>query len=136
MFSAIRRFLVLTAVAVSLVSDASPSLFAQAIGSIRGTVVDGTGAVVAGASVATLAVRTVVTNQEGIFVFPDLAIGTYSLQVSHEGFESKKRDGIELLTGHTVDLSVELSIGSTAQSIEVTTAAPLIQTASSSVQHR
>ncbi len=122
-----------------LISSASPLLFSQAIGSIRGTVADASGAVVAGASVtatnlATSAARTVVTNQEGIYVFPDLAIGTYSLLVSHEGFESRKRDGIDLLTGHTVDLSVELSVGSAAQSIEVTTAAPLIQTASSSVQ--
>jgi hypothetical protein len=139
MYSATRRFLVLSAAAVVLLSAASPLSFSQAIGSIRGTVSDGSGAVIAGASVvatnlATSAARTVVTNQEGIYVFPDLAIGNYSLQVAHEGFESRKRDGIQLLTGHTVDLNIELSIGSTAQSIEVTTAAPLIETASSSVQ--
>jgi hypothetical protein len=139
MFLAIRRFLFLSAALVFLASAASHSLRAQAIGSIRGTVVDETGAIIAGANVtatnlATSAARTVVTNQEGIYVFPDLAIGTYSLQVSHDGFETKKRNGIELLTGHTVDLSIELSVGNTAQSVEVTTAAPLIQTASSSVQ--
>ena len=85
MFSAIRRVLIPSAVIAFLLSGASPSLFAQAIGSIRGTVADETGAVVAGASVtatnlATSAARTVVTNQEGIYVFPDLAIGTYTLQ--------------------------------------------------------
>jgi hypothetical protein len=139
MDSAMRRFLFVSATAVLVMSIASPPLFAQAIGSIRGTVSDTSGAVVAGASVtatdvATSAARTVITNQEGIYVFPDLAIGTYSLQVSREGFESKKRGDIQLLTGHTLDLGVELSVGSTAQSIEVSTTAPLIQTASSSVQ--
>ncbi len=139
MSSAIRRLPVLSAVVLLLASAGSSCLFAQAIGSIRGTVVDTSGAVVAGASVTatnlgTSAARTVITNQEGIYVFPDLAIGTYSIQASHEGFEIEKRDGVELLTGHTVDLRIELSIGSTAQSIEVTTAAPLIQTASASTQ--
>ena len=126
-------------VAVVFRLTASSLLYSQAIGSIRGIVVDASGAVVSDAGVtatnaATSAARTVVTNQEGIYVFPDLSIGTYSLQVSHQGFESKKRDGIELLTGHTVDLRIELSVGNTAESIEVTAAAPLIQTASSSVQ--
>ncbi len=139
MFSATRRFLVLSAAVLFLASTVSLSLFVQAIGSIRGTVVDASGAVIAGASVtatnlATSAARTVVTNHEGIYVFPDLAIGTYSLQLSHDGFETKKREGIELLTGHTVDLSIELAVGNAAESVEVTTAAPLIQTASSSVQ--
>jgi hypothetical protein len=139
MFLAIRRFSVLSAIAFLLASPSSPRLFSQAIGSLRGTVVDASGAVLEGANVtavnvSTAASRTVVTNDEGIYVFPDLAIGTYSLRVSHEGFESRKQDGIELLTGHTVDLRIELAIGKAAESIEVTTAAPLIQTSSSSVQ--
>jgi len=139
MFSATRRVLGMSLVAVVFRLTASSLLYSQAIGSIRGIVVDASGAVVSDAGVtatnaATSAARTVVTNQEGIYVFPDLSIGTYSLQVSHQGFESKKRDGIELLTGHTVDLRIELSVGNTAESIEVTAAAPLIQTASSSVQ--
>ena len=139
MFLAIRRFLITAAAAVVLLSSASPLLFSQATGNIRGTVVDTSGAVIAGANVtatnlATSAARTVVTNQEGIYVFPDLAIGTYSLLVGHDGFETKKREGIELLTGHTVDLPIELAVGNASESVEVTTAAPLIQTTSSSVQ--
>src|SRR5271170_6470989 len=138
MFPAIRKFLIHSSAAIFLVFATAPRLFSQAIGSIRGTVVDGSGAVVGGASVtatnaATSVGRTVVTNQEGIYVFPDLAIGTYSLQVSHEGFQSNKRDGIELLTGHTVDLPVELAVGNAAESVEVTTAEPLIQTDSAAL---
>jgi hypothetical protein len=112
---------------------------AQAIGSIRGTVVDASEAVVSGASVvavntATTVSRTEVTNQDGIFVFPDLPIGAYQLQISKPGFQAQKRDGIVLLTGQTLDLPISLIVGSETQSVEVTSAAPLIQTASSSIQ--
>jgi hypothetical protein len=114
-------------------------LSAQAIGSIRGTVVDSSQALISGASVvavntATTVSRTEVSNQEGIFVFPDLPIGAYQLQISKPGFQAQKRDGIVLLTGQTLDLQISLTVGSEAQSVEVTDAAPLIQTASSSIQ--
>ena len=114
-------------------------LSAQAIGSIRGTVVDSSQALISGASVvavntATTVSRTEVSNQEGIFVFPDLPIGSYQLQISKPGFQSQKRDGIVLLTGQTLDLQISLTVGSEAQSVEVTDEAPLIQTASSSIQ--
>jgi Carboxypeptidase regulatory-like domain/TonB-dependent Receptor Plug Domain len=138
MLSATRRFHLIIGTALLMLA-AAPHLLAQATGSIRGTVVDKTDAAIVGATVtavnnSTSSSRSVVTNQDGIYVFPDLAIGGYSLNVSHSGFETQKRDGIELITGHTVDLRIELSVGSATQSVEVTSAAPLIQTASSSVQ--
>jgi hypothetical protein len=114
-------------------------LSAQAIGSIRGTVVDSSQAVISGASVvavntATTVSRTEVSNQEGIFVFPDLPIGAYQLQIRRPGFQTQKRDGIVLLTGQTLDLQISLAVGSETQSVQVTSGAPLIQTASSSIQ--
>jgi hypothetical protein len=114
-------------------------LSAQAIGSIRGTVVDSSQAVISGASIvavntATTVSRTEVSNQEGIFVFPDLPIGAYQLQISKAGFQTQKRDGIVLLTGQTLDLQISLAVGSDTQSVQVTSGAPLIQTASSSIQ--
>ncbi len=112
---------------------------AQATGSIRGTVTDSSQALLSGASViavnsATSVKRSETTNQEGIFVFPDLPIGAYELQISQSGFQSQKREGIVLLTGQTLDLQISLAVGSESQSVEVTSAAPLIQTASSSIQ--
>jgi Carboxypeptidase regulatory-like domain len=122
-----------------LLGSGSKLLSAQAIGSIRGTVTDTSQAVINGAAIvaidsATGVSRSEVTNQEGIFVFPDLPIGAYRLQISRSGFQTQKRDGIVLLTGQTLDLQLSLSVGSETQSVEVTSAAPLIQTASSSIQ--
>ena len=92
------------------------------------------GAAVVAVNIATGVSRNEVTNQDGIFVFPDLPIGAYQLQISRAGFQTQKRDGIVLLTGQTLDLHISLSVGSETQSVEVTSAAPLIQTASSSIQ--
>jgi Carboxypeptidase regulatory-like domain/TonB-dependent Receptor Plug Domain len=133
------RKILLGGLLILLFGYGSVQLSAQAIGSIRGTVVDTSQAVINGASIvavntATTVSRTEVSNQEGIFVFPDLPIGAYQLQISKAGFETQKRDGIVLLTGQTLDLQISLAVGSETQSVQVTSGAPLIQTASSSIQ--
>jgi hypothetical protein len=115
------------------------SLFAQATGGIRGTVYDPSESVVQGATVASKSnetglTRTTETNEDGIFVFADLPIGTYSVQVSKQGFETEQREEISLLTGQLLDLKVSLSLGSASQTVVVNAGAPLVQAASSSVQ--
>src|ERR1700744_1828644 len=129
------RTILLTALLLGTVGRLS----AQATGSIRGTVVDTSQAIISGAAVvatnsATGVSRSEGSNQDGIFVFPDLPIGNYQLQVSKTGFQTQKSDGIVLLTGQTLNLQIALAVGSETQSVEVTSAAPLIQTASSSIQ--
>ncbi len=118
---------------------ASTSVFSQSIGRIGGTVVDPTEAVIPGALVACTNIQTGLkrvtqTNQDGIFVFPDLPIGNYALEITKQGFETQKRDSVSLLTGQDLNLRVALSIGNTSQSVEVSGGAPLIQIDSSSIQ--
>jgi hypothetical protein len=114
-------------------------MFAQSIGRIGGTVTDPTGAVVPGAAVVstnreTGQKRKVETNQGGNFVFPDLPIGTYSIEAGKQGFSGQKREGISLLTGQDLELTFSLPVGDTSQTVQVTEGTPLIQTESSSVQ--
>ena len=114
-------------------------LLAQSTGRISGTVLDASGAVIAGTSVTCINEQTglnrqVQTNQDGLFVFPDLPIGNYRLEVSHAGFETQKRTGLALLTGQELNLRLTLPVGSAAQTVEVSESAPLIQSESSSVQ--
>ncbi|MGC1784092.1 MAG: carboxypeptidase regulatory-like domain-containing protein [Acidobacteriaceae bacterium] len=138
MASTVRKFIV-GVTGVLLLSVGAPRLLAQAVGSIRGTVADASGAVIPGASVAatnsgTGLSRTESTNQDGIFVFPDLPIGSYNFEISKPGFETQKRQGTVLLTGQTLALDISLKVGSSSQSVEVTSAAPLIQLDTSSIQ--
>ena len=116
-----------------------PQVFAQATANLRGSVVDSSGAVIAGATVdavstSTSIPHTATSNQDGIFVFPDLPIGTYVVKATHDGFETQQQSGLELLTGRTIEIRFVLPVGSATQSVEVTSDTPLIQTSSSSVQ--
>jgi len=114
-------------------------LFAQATGRIGGTVTDSTGAVVPGAGIAcknldTGISRTTETNASGIFELPDLPIGQYELSFTKQGFRTHKTDKVALVTGQTLDMKIQLQVGDSSQSVTVTGEAPLVQSASSSVE--
>jgi len=123
----------------ALIAALCTPVFAQSSGSIRGTVADVSSALVAGASVtvrntATGLTREVATNQDGIFVFPDLPIGTYSLEISKGGFHTEDRTGLTLLTGQVIDLQLPLTPGGDTQTITVVANSALLETGSSAVQ--
>jgi len=74
---------------------------AQTTSSVSGTVQDPTGNAIVAAQVKitnvdTNAERAAVTNGSGVYEFTNLAVGTYSLQVSAAGFESYVQKGIVL----------------------------------------
>jgi hypothetical protein len=77
--------------------------------------------------------RTTQTNESGLFVFPDLVIGSYSLRIGAVGFETQNRTGLQLLTGQTIDLSIALAVGSQTQVVTVTSETQAIETSSSNV---
>jgi hypothetical protein len=88
---------------------AVPALYAQATGRRGGVVQDASGAAVATASVVcrnleTGLVHQTLSTETGVFHFPDLPIGNYELKISKAVFKTLVRDGVELLTGHTLDL--------------------------------
>ncbi|HEX4230415.1 MAG TPA: carboxypeptidase regulatory-like domain-containing protein [Bryobacteraceae bacterium] len=125
--------------AMSLAVFGSLSILAQSTGRISGTIVDPSGSVVAKAAVTctnsqTGLTRDTETNQDGIFVFPDVPIGTYTVTATAQGFQTVRRENISLLTGQSLELKFSLSIGATSQTVQVTSGAPLVQTDSSSVQ--
>jgi hypothetical protein len=114
-------------------------LLGQGTGRIEGTVVDPSDAPVAGAKVVCVNTGTgarheAATTHEGVFRFPELPIGAYEVAVTHEGFQRLTRRGVELLTGHTLGLRLAMSVGSVNETIDVSAAIPLVQTASSEVQ--
>jgi hypothetical protein len=126
--------------ALSLLAMAgSERVFAQSTASLSGAVTDPTNAAIPAAQIVctntgTGVKHTSVSNAEGLFRFPDLPIGTYEVKVSSEGFAPLSQGGITLVTGSSIDLNLQLTVGNTTQTVEVTGSVPLIQTATSELQ--
>jgi len=114
-------------------------LMAQSTALLTGTVVDPSGSVVPQSEVicrntATGLTHRASTNAEGLFRFPDLPIGSYEVTVTHTGFQTLIRTGLDLLTGHSVNLRLQLTVGAVHQSVQVRAGAPVVQTTSSQIQ--
>jgi hypothetical protein len=102
-------------------------------GSIQGTVADPTGAVIPGATVTITAASTQVkhtahTDGSGVYVFPNLDIGTYSLTVAAPGFETYTKTGNVLEVGSSIAINVGMTIGRQEQKVEVQAEGLALQT--------
>jgi len=107
-------------------------------GTIVGVVQDSTGGVVPNAAVtvthvATGVVRKTHTDAQGAFNAQFMPLGTYAITVSAAGYQAKTLTGITLQVDQTANLTISLTVGSVSQSVEVTGAAPLVDTTTSSV---
>ena len=105
-------------------------------GTIEGTVVDETGAVVSGATVtlthvSTGAIRTLSTDTSGRYTAPLLQVGNYEVSVQLAGFTTVKRSGVTLSLGQTQTIDVTLKLAAVETTVEVSEAAPLIETSRS-----
>ena len=106
-------------------------------GSIQGTVLDASGASLQGASVAAINTAThvkrdAVTEKAGAFLFPNIAVGTYDLQVTAPGFETYVQTGIVLEVGSSVSISASLKVGKQDERVEVHADGIALQTEDSS----
>lgn len=107
-------------------------------GSIVGTVKDSSGAIVAGAPVtvrnqATNALRKVQTNADGDYSVPLLPPGVYEVQVQQPGFRNSVSSNVGIEVNQTVRVDVALAVGDQTQQVEVTGAAPLVNTDTSAL---
>ncbi|MEN6537594.1 MAG: carboxypeptidase regulatory-like domain-containing protein [Bryobacteraceae bacterium] len=111
-----------------------PSSTAQEVSAgITGRITDPTGAAVAGAKITAKdanrgTVWPTTTNDEGIYAFPRIPVGTYDLRIEARGFKSLVRSGIDLELNQRARLDLTLELGAITESIEVTGAAPLLNT--------
>src|SRR5262245_39561023 len=115
------------------------SIFAQvSSGTITGSVRDSNGAVITGAKVkitqtATSVARETVTDERGEFSAPNLRPGEYSVTVTANGFQGRNFTGIVLAVDKTVNLPAVLQVGTVEQTVDVTGAAALVDSATSSL---
>jgi carboxypeptidase family protein len=102
-------------------------------GAIAGIVTDPTGAVVPHATVTatnsgTNASRSATTGANGGYVVPLLDPGEYKVSVKASGFRTSELGPLTVTVSQTVDLNFKLELGTATQVVEVTGAAPLLQT--------
>jgi len=109
------------------------SVYAQAVGSITGTVTDPSGAVVAGATVTATRVetgvgQTTVATSTGAYTLPRLPVGTYTVVAQAPGFKSATAEGITLDVAQQRAVDFKLAVSGVTTTVEVNAAPPLLNT--------
>jgi hypothetical protein len=115
---------------------AAASSFGQSTnsGDIRGTASDTSGAVIPGVIVSVVDVDTgvskdYVTNGDGLYDTSSIVAGHYTLHFRKQGFEDFVRGPISLEVGVTT-VNAQMAVGSSSQTVTVTSDVPLLQTES------
>ena len=109
-----------------------------ATGRITGVVLDQSEGVLPGATVSlesqlTGAARQVETNASGVFTFPFLPVGVYSVTAEQEGFRGSRRGNIDLNVGQVIRFELALEIGEISETVEVQATAAVIDSESAAV---
>jgi hypothetical protein len=107
--------------------------YGQSTASIVGVMKDASGAAVPGASVTATNVNTgfTLTRQtiaDGTYSLPLLPVGEYKVEAAASGFQPFTRTGLALAVNDIVTVDINLSVGQITQSVEVSEAAPLLET--------
>ncbi|MFQ5777087.1 MAG: carboxypeptidase regulatory-like domain-containing protein [Terriglobia bacterium] len=127
-------------VVVSLIAIVSvPPASAQVTtGTILGTVMDESGSVVPDTKItlthlATGIARTVVTDNQGRYQVPGLALGSYEVKAERSGFQASVRTGIELTIGRHAIVDLTLKVGAMTEQIVVSGEPPLVDSTGSTL---
>jgi hypothetical protein len=131
-----RRFATLVATAFAICAIAIPAAAQITTGTVTGSVKDAQGAIIPGVTVmlvsATQGTKAEThTNDEGDFIFPNVAAGTYILRVSLEGFKTLERSDVVVSPGERVVITnLTLEVGALAETVTVEAMSTLVQTQS------
>jgi carboxypeptidase family protein len=138
-----RRAVTFVAIAL-LCALAAPSAFAQgggasSTGTINGKVTDASGGVLPGVTVSItspsmMGTQTSVTNDQGLYRFPAVPPGSYAVTYELPGFNTLKREGIQITLGFTATVNVELTVASLQETVTVTGESPVIDTSATRIQ--
>src|ERR1700683_2121735 len=115
------------------------AMFAQRdLSTLAGTITDSSGGAVATAKVTITEVSTgevyaITTNSLGEFVRPALNASTYNVSVTAPGFKTSEQKDVLLKAGERSDVTIVLTVGDIAQTVEVAATAQILQTESTQV---
>jgi hypothetical protein len=113
---------------------------ALAQSSISGVVRDTSGAVLPGVTVEAVSpvliggARTTVTDDQGLYRVVDLRPGPYTVTFTLAGFNTLKRDGIELPAEFTATINAEMAVGALEETVTVSGQAPIVDIRSAGSQ--
>ena len=127
--------LLLTMVLASTIQSAWSQ---EVTASITGTVTDPSGAAVVGATVTATSQEqgvtyTGVTNDSGLYRIAQLPVGTYRLKIEKSGFASAERPPFVLAVNQVARVDVPMRVGQATETVEVTGAAPIMETETTQV---
>jgi hypothetical protein len=114
------------------------AIFAQ--GGIAGQVTDSSGAIMPGVTAEASSpaliegVRTAVTDGQGRYQITDLRPGVYKVTYTLPGFRTIVREDIELTTGFTATVNIQMAVGAVEETITVAGAAPVVDVQSVTTQ--
>lgn len=125
---------ILPLIGVALLLLSAPLTHAQTTAQLTGTVQDSSGAVIPGADVtltdeATGTLRVIQTNRQGLYAFPALVPGAYTVKVKARSFQPKEITGITLHAGDVRTVpAITLTVGATDATITVDASSEMIPT--------
>jgi hypothetical protein len=110
---------------LALLCSSIPARAIGPTGKIVGSVLDPSGAPIAGAKVTvinegTAESRTAITDDSGNFTFPILSVGNYTVKVETAGFEGYQQKGIVLQVDQNITVNAHLKVGSNTEVVSVT----------------
>lgn len=124
---------------LSLLLLASSLAFAQSgKGSLSGGVTDAGGANIAGAKISAKSAQTgvtleTVTTSAGLYVFPVLDPGSYTVTVEQAGFKKLSKSNIVISVSNQTNADLRLEVGDVSQSVTITDDTPQLQTVTSEI---
>lgn len=130
-------FLLLLAL-IGIVGMITPAMGQEVTAGIVGTVTDSSGAPINGALVTARdtergTVWNVTTKDGGAYDIPRLPVGTFEVKVTSPGFETAIHPPFVLVLNQTARVDVQMKVGKTSETVEVTGEAPILQTQSAEV---
>lgn len=125
-------------VALAFLAAATGVPAQETTASIRGIVLDPSGATVSAANVTatqteTGFARTAMSDTHGAYLLVALPIGHYRIQAEAKGFQRFAQEGISLDVNETATVTLRLVVGTTLQEIQVSANAELIESSSSTL---
>jgi hypothetical protein len=114
------------------------ALAQRTTGDIRGVVTDDSGAVLPGVTVTLRGpgvpgAPTTVSNESGVYRFPNLPPGTYSVSAELQGFATKTQTDIVVSLGATVSADVQMAVSTQTETITVVAETPVVDAATTEV---